>query len=117
MQILDRILALRVGVDGSADGGVLRFDFLFEPVQLTARALEFLFLCGVGALEFFDVILSDVESHITWEAEALAYWPCTTERQLTAARAFRERLDIEDQLFVALNAARSGDRMPFQVPA
>jgi pyrroloquinoline-quinone synthase len=69
-----------------------------------------------GALEFFDVFRDDVESHITWEEEALTYWPCTTERQLAAARAFRERLDIEDQLFVALNAARTGDRMPFQVP-
>ena len=49
------------------------------------------------ALEFFRVLLEDVDSHIGWEEEGLAYWACTTERQLTAARAFRERLDIEDQ--------------------
>ena len=28
-------------------------------------------------------------THLPWEEEALAYWACTTERQLTAARAFR----------------------------
>lgn len=70
-----------------------------------------------SSLEFFDVLLEDVESHILWEEEALAYWACSTERQLTAARAFRERLDIEYQLLVALNEARNSERMPFQVPA
>jgi pyrroloquinoline quinone (PQQ) biosynthesis protein C len=68
------------------------------------------------ALEFFRVLLEDVESHITWEEEGLAYWACTTERQLTAARAFRERLDIEDQLYVALETSRTAERLPFQVP-
>ena len=69
------------------------------------------------ALEFFDVLLSDLATHLPWEEEALAYWACTTERQLTAARAFRERLDIEYQLLVALNEARTAERLPFQVPA
>jgi pyrroloquinoline-quinone synthase len=69
------------------------------------------------ALEFFRVMLGDVDSHIPWEEECLAYWACTTERQLTAARAFRERLDIEDQLLVAVNVARTAERLPFQVPA
>ena len=68
------------------------------------------------ALEFFRVLLEDIDSHITWEEDGLAYWACTTERQLTAARAFRERLDIEDQLFVAIQAARNADRLPFQTP-
>ena len=54
------------------------------------------------ALEFFRVYLGDVDSHIPWEREALAYWCCTTERQIMAARAFRERLDIEQQLLVGL---------------
>ena len=62
------------------------------------------------------MLLGDVDSHIPWEEEGLAYWACTTERQLTAARAFRERLDIEHQLLVALEEARKGERMPYQVP-
>ena len=69
------------------------------------------------ALEFFDVLLEDVSSHVSWEEEGLAYWACTTERQLTAARAFRERLDIEYQLLLALNVARTSERLPFQTPA
>ena len=69
------------------------------------------------ALEFFDVLLEDVNSHVSWEEEGLAYWACTTERQLTAARAFRERLDIEYQLLLALNVARTSERLPFQTPA
>jgi pyrroloquinoline quinone (PQQ) biosynthesis protein C len=69
------------------------------------------------ALEFFRVLLEDIDSHIGWEEEALAYWACTTERQLSAARAFRERLDIEDQLLVAVQEARIADRLPFQTPA
>lgn len=85
----------------------------YPPVR---AALKDKYSVSESALEFFDVILGDIDSHIPWEEEALAYWPCTTERQLTAARAFRERLDIEDQLFVALQAARTGDRTPFQVP-
>lgn len=103
-------------LDGIATWYAADLNWLEQYPQVGA-ALKEKYDVTESALEFFDVILSDVESHITWEAEALAYWPCTTERQLTAARAFRERLDIEDQLFVALNAARSGDRMPFQVPA
>lgn len=70
-----------------------------------------------NALGFFDVMLGDVDSHVPWEEEALAYWACTTERQLTAARAFRERLDIENQLLVALNEVRAGKEEPFHVPA
>ena len=69
------------------------------------------------ALEFFDVLLEDVNSHVSWEEEGLAYWACTTERQLTAARAFRERLDIEYQLLLALNVARTSERLPFRTPA
>ncbi len=68
------------------------------------------------ALEFFRVYLGDVESHIPWEREALAYWCCTTERQITAARAFRERLDIEQQLLVGLEQTCIRGEPAFQVP-
>ena len=68
------------------------------------------------ALEFFRVYLGDVDSHIPWEREALAYWCCTTERQLTAARAFRERLDIEQQLLVGLEQTCLRGEPAFQSP-
>jgi pyrroloquinoline quinone (PQQ) biosynthesis protein C len=73
---------------------------------------------GVAAepLEFFRVYLDDVATHLVWEAEALAYWCCTTERQLTAARAFRERLDIEYQLLVGLESSRAEGRLAAMVP-
>jgi pyrroloquinoline quinone (PQQ) biosynthesis protein C len=70
-----------------------------------------------AALEFFRVYLGDIAQHIPWEEQALAYWCCTTERQLTAARAFRERLDIENQLLVGVEKARTDGRVEFQVPA
>lgn len=69
-----------------------------------------------SALEFFRVYLGDADSHIPWEREALAYWCCTTERQLTAARAFRERLDIEQQMLVGLEQACLRGEPAFQVP-
>lgn len=68
------------------------------------------------SLEFFRVFLDDVAANIPWEEKALAYWCCTTERQLTAARALRERLMIEDQLLVSVERARTQDRVPLQVP-
>ena len=80
------------------------------------EALKDKYSLGDGALEFFTVMLGDVDTHIPWEEEGLVYWACTTERQLTAARAFRERLDIENQLLVAVEEARTGSRTPFQVP-
>ena len=66
---------------------------------------------------FINVLLEDAQSHIHWEEEGLRYWACTTERQLSASRAFRERLDIEYQLLVALEEARSSGSLPFQIPA
>jgi len=57
-----------------------------------------------------------VESHLPWEEETLAYWACTKERQLTAARAFRNRLDIEYQLLLPVYMAATTDQMPLQVP-
>lgn len=67
-------------------------------------------------LDFFTNYVQDVTNDIPWEEEALAYWACTTERQLTAARAFRTRLDIEYQLVLPLLVVATGERMPFQVP-
>jgi pyrroloquinoline quinone (PQQ) biosynthesis protein C len=68
------------------------------------------------ALEFFRVYLGDIESHFGWEKEALAYWCCTTERQLTAARAFRERIDIDQQLLVGLEQSCIQGEPFFQIP-
>jgi pyrroloquinoline-quinone synthase len=87
-----------------------------EHFARTRDALRDRYRIEEKALAFFDVLLGDVDSHIPWEEEALAYWACTTERQLTAARSFRERLDIESQLLVAVEEARTGAKMPFQVP-
>ena len=66
-------------------------------------------------LEFFGAYVEDVSGDLPWEEETLAYWCCTRERQLTAARAFRNRLDIEYQLVHPLHAATSGTT-PLQVP-
>lgn len=67
-------------------------------------------------LEFFRVFEDDVASHIPWEEKALSYWCCTRERQLTAARAFRKRLDIEDQLLNAPHRAATTEHTPLQIP-
>jgi pyrroloquinoline quinone (PQQ) biosynthesis protein C len=88
-----------------------------EHYPKVMAALKDIYNVSEMALEFFRVLLEDVDSHVTWEEEGLAYWACTTERQLTAARAFRERLDIEDQLLVAVETARTAERLPFQTPA
>lgn len=68
------------------------------------------------ALEFFRTYVNDVSEDIPWEEDCLAEWACTTERQLTAARAFRYRLDIEYQLVLPLHTATVGDELPLQVP-
>ncbi|HVB04838.1 MAG TPA: hypothetical protein VNF07_01110 [Acidimicrobiales bacterium] len=67
-------------------------------------------------LEFFDAVLGDAKENIAWEEEVLAHWACTTERQLLAARALRERLDIEGQCLVPLAEVAAG-KAPFQAPA
>jgi pyrroloquinoline quinone (PQQ) biosynthesis protein C len=69
-----------------------------------------------SALDFFRVYLEDAATHIPWERETLAYWCCTKERQLTAAKAFRYRLDIEHQLLLRLHTAETTDQLPLQVP-
>ena len=67
-------------------------------------------------LEIFRVLEEDGASHIPWEEQALGHWCCTRERQLTAARAFRKRLDIENQLLVAPHRAATSEQMPLQIP-
>jgi len=67
-------------------------------------------------LEFFRVFVEDARGDIAWEEEALEYWACTTERQLTAARAWRNRLDIEYELVLPLHMVATGERTPLQVP-
>ena len=67
------------------------------------------------ALAFFDAVAQDTDAHLKWESETLAYWTCTTERQLNAARALRTRLDIESQLLQAIDSAAAGQWL-FQVP-
>jgi hypothetical protein len=47
------------------------------------------------ALRFFDAVLQDANVHLKWGVGTLAYWACTTERQLKAARALQTRLGIE----------------------
>jgi hypothetical protein len=68
------------------------------------------------SLEFFRVYREDVSTHIPWERDTLAYWACTTERQLTAAKAFRTRLRIEQQLLVRLHTAVTTETTPLQIP-
>ena len=67
-------------------------------------------------LEFFRVFVEDARGDIAWEEEALEYWACTTERQLTAARAWRNRLDIEYELVLPLHMVATGERTPLQIP-
>ena len=68
-------------------------------------------------LAFFQHYVEDASGDLPWEAEVLAEWACTTERQLTAARAFRYRLDIDYQYVQPLYAAITSGEMPLQVPA
>ncbi len=92
-------------------------DLLGKEVMGDARAaLKKHYDIADEHLEFFTNYVEDVTNDIPWEEEALAYWACTTERQLTAARAFRNRLDIEYQLVLPLYTAATGERWPLQVP-
>ena len=67
-------------------------------------------------LEFFRAFVPDVTEDVPWEEEVLATWACTTERQLTAARAFRYRLDIEYQYVQPLHTAVTTGNLPLQIP-
>ena len=73
-----------------------------------------------AALEFFRVYLDDTARDLEWLRADLAFLACTTERQHTAARAFRERLDIENQVvtgvWLARDAEKAGRDLPARVP-
>lgn len=68
------------------------------------------------ALAVFDAVVADAKENIVFERESLGYWACTTERQLTAARALRERIDIEHQILQAMNEYVATGELPFQIP-
>jgi len=87
-----------------------------ETTQQIHNSLKDNYNLSDESLEFFRAYLEDVESHIPWEEETLAYWACTKERQLTAARAFRNRLDIEYQLLLPVQIAATTGQLPLQVP-
>jgi pyrroloquinoline quinone (PQQ) biosynthesis protein C len=92
-------------------------DMLGSELMRQARdALKHHYGVSDEHLEFFRVFVEDAKGDIPWEEEALAYWACTTERQLTAARAWRNRLDIEYQLVLPLHMMAAGERTPLQVP-
>ena len=73
---------------------------------------------GIAAehLEFFDRFAEDAEEDLGWEESTLVEWAFTTERQLTAARAFRYRLDIDYQYVQPVHAAITTGELPVQVP-
>jgi len=87
-----------------------------EQLQKVYQACKRFYKIPDDSLAFFRAYLDDAPAHITWEEQALSYWCCTRERQLTAAKAFRKRLDIENQLLVGAHKAASTERMPLQVP-
>jgi pyrroloquinoline quinone (PQQ) biosynthesis protein C len=92
-----------------------RWDQEFMPK--VHQALKEKYNVPEANLEFFRVLERHVPTHFGWEEEALSFWACTKERQLNAARAFRERLDIQDQVLVATNMAITNpEKMPLQVP-
>lgn len=91
-------------------------DLYYQDIMTKARqALQDHYGVAEEHLAFFDALLADTAENLAWESEVLGYWACTTERQLTAARAFRERLDIEEQCVSALAQVVKGEK-PFQTP-
>jgi len=70
-----------------------------------------------SALDFFLNYPRDTENDLKWLGSDLRYLACTTERQHTAARAFRERLDIENQVVTAVWLAREAEKAGRELPA
>lgn len=87
-----------------------------ETMAMAHEALKQHFDVKDDALEFFRVFDEDCASHIPWERKALADWAFTKERQITAGKAFRYRLDIENQLVVRVHTAITTGKLPLQVP-
>ncbi|NIO11258.1 MAG: hypothetical protein GTO40_25890, partial [Deltaproteobacteria bacterium] len=89
---------------------------LKDAIQGIGDALKKHYDLTDKGLEIFRVLNEDIATHLPWEEKALAHWCCTKERQLTAARAFRKRLDIENQLLLAPHRAATSEKLPLQVP-
>jgi len=87
-----------------------------EHLQMAYDALLRFYDIPAAGLEFFRIAIGDLDSHIPWERATLAHWCFTTERQLTAAKAFRYRLEIEHALVARVHTAITTDQLPVQVP-
>ena len=94
--------------------------FLQESLSLAYEGLRTHYKVPEPALEVFRAVLADVAFDLEWEAKELASLCCTIERQYTAGRAFRERLDIEHQIatgpWLAREVDKGGTRVPTRVP-
>ncbi len=101
------------GIAGLYAGDLLSGELMGQA----ADALAAHYGVDEESLAFFRHYVDDVTADLPWESEVLSEWACTTERQLTAARAFRYRLDIDYQYVQPLHAAITGSEMPLQVPA
>ena len=102
-------------LDGIA--GLFASDLLGRDVMARAAdALGTHYGVADEHLTFFRRFVEDAEEDLPWEEATLAEWACTTERQLTAARAFRYRLDIDYQYVQPVHAAITTGECPVQVP-
>ena len=102
-------------LDGTA--GLYAGDLLGKELMTKAgEALKTHYGVPDKGLEFFKAFVGDATEDLPWEEACLAEWACTTERQLTAARAFRYRLDIDYMLVQPLHAVVTGEKMPVQAP-
>lgn len=90
--------------------------FYAELFERAGPILRDRYRLSPDSLEVFEVVARDARENIAWEEPALAYWACTTERQLTAGRAFRERIDIEHQLLASVEEVVTTGSYPFQIP-
>jgi pyrroloquinoline quinone (PQQ) biosynthesis protein C len=102
-------------LDGIA--GLFASDTLgVELMSKTGAVLKDAYGVEDKYLEFFGHYVEDSAEDIPWEEAALAEWACTRERQLTAARAYRYRLDIDYQYVQPVHSAISTGVMPLRIP-
>jgi len=91
--------------------------FYIENFPKIAESLRDKYDVPAESLKVFEAIVTDAMENVLFERETLGHWACTTERQLSAARAFRERIDIEQQLLTSVNELIGSGELPFQIPA
>ncbi len=91
--------------------------FYLEYFPRIADSLRENYGCTEESLRVFEAVVNDAKENVVFERESLGFWACSTERQLTAARAFRERIDIEHQLLASIDELISTGELPFQIPA